>query len=113
MDTKRVVKVVMGLMRYWPKINSPKEVMFLHEIEEILDLVEHTEFQKFMKPLFQRVALCVSSPHFQVAERALAFWNNEYIVNLMGDNIEVIMPIMFPALYENSKTHWNRYFIWP
>ncbi|CAM0140957.1 unnamed protein product [Umbelopsis sp. WA50703] len=107
-DQALTEEVVMGLMRYWPKINSPKEVMFLHEIEEILDLVEHTEFQKFMKPLFQRIALCVSSPHFQVAERALAFWNNEYIVNLMGDNIEVIMPIMFPALYENSKTHWNR-----
>lgn len=101
-------EVITGLLRYWPKINSPKEVMFLHEIEEILDLVEPNEFQKVMKPLFQRLALCVSSQHFQVAERALAFWNNEYIVNLMGDNIEVIMPIMFPALYENSKTHWNR-----
>ncbi|KAJ2958552.1 hypothetical protein NQZ79_g5859 [Umbelopsis isabellina] len=107
-DQALTEEVIMGLLRYWPKINSPKEVMFLHEIEEILDLVEQNEFQKVMKPLFQRLALCVSSPHFQVAERALAFWNNEYIVNLMGDNIEVIMPIMFPALYENSKTHWNR-----
>jgi serine/threonine-protein phosphatase 2A regulatory subunit B' len=132
----------MGLLRYWPKINSPKEVMFLHEIEEILDLTEPNEFQKVMKPLFQRLAQCVSSSHFQVgffsssspkspqsiciapslpqrtanflllasqvAERALAFWNNEYVVNLMGDNIDVIMPIMFPALYENTKTHWNR-----
>jgi hypothetical protein len=30
----------------------------------------------------------------------------------MGDNIDVIMPIMFPALYENTKTHWNRYSGW-
>ncbi|KAH8549887.1 putative B-type regulatory subunit of protein phosphatase 2A [Umbelopsis sp. PMI_123] len=107
-DQALTEEVVMGLLRYWPKINSPKEVMFLHEIEEILDLVEPIEFQKIMKPLFQRLAQCVSSSHFQVAERALAFWNNEYVVNLMGDNIDVIMPIMFPALYENTKTHWNR-----
>ncbi|KAI9277341.1 phosphatase 2A regulatory B subunit-domain-containing protein [Umbelopsis sp. AD052] len=107
-DQALTEEVVMGLLRYWPKINSPKEVMFLHEIEEILDLIEPNEFQKVMKPLFQRLAQCVSSSHFQVAERALAFWNNEYVVNLMGDNIDVIMPIMFPALYENTKTHWNR-----
>ncbi|GAB5588056.1 serine/threonine-protein phosphatase 2A 56 kDa regulatory subunit delta isoform [Umbelopsis nana] len=107
-DQTLTEEVVTGLLRYWPKVNSPKEVMFLHEIEEILDLVEPNEFQKIMKPLFQRLSRCVSSQHFQVAERALAFWNNEYVVNLMGDNIDVIMPIMFPALYENSKTHWNR-----
>lgn len=44
----------------------------------------------------------------QVAERALYYWNNEYIVNLMSDNIGVILPLVFPVLYANSKTHWNR-----
>lgn len=46
---------------------------------------------------------------FQVAERALYFWNNEYFCNLVGDNVEVILPIMFAPLYENSQGHWNRY----
>lgn len=45
----------------------------------------------------------------QVAERALYFWNNEYFCNLISDNVEVILPIMFQPLYENSKGHWNRY----
>lgn len=44
----------------------------------------------------------------QVAERALYYWNNEYIVNMMGEHIQVILPIVFPALYQNSKSHWNR-----
>jgi hypothetical protein len=44
-----------------------------------------------------------------VAERALYFWNNEYFCNLVSDNVETILPIMFPPLYENSKGHWNRY----
>ena len=35
----------------------------------------------------------------QVAERALYFWNNEYIMSLIEENNQVIMPIMFPALY--------------
>jgi serine/threonine-protein phosphatase 2A regulatory subunit B' len=36
---------MLGLLRYWPKTNSPKEVMFLNEIEEILDVIEPSEFQ--------------------------------------------------------------------
>ena len=64
-------------IRYWPKVHSPKEVMFLNELEEILDVIEPAEFQKVMVPLFNQLTKCVSSPHFQVAERALYYWNNE------------------------------------
>lgn len=107
-DPSLAEKVITNLLRYWPKVHSPKEVMFLNELEEILDVIEPSEFQKVMVPLFKRIAQCVSSPHFQVAERALYFWNNEYIMSLISDNSSTILPIMLPALYENSKTHWNK-----
>lgn len=97
-----------SLLKYWPKTHSPKEVMFLNELEEILDVIEPAEFQKVMVPLFTQIAKCVSSPHFQVAERALYYWNNDYIMSLITENSSVILPIMFPALYNNSKTHWNK-----
>jgi serine/threonine-protein phosphatase 2A regulatory subunit B' len=42
------------------------QVMFLNELEEILDVIEPAEFQKVMDPLFRQLAKCVSSPHFQV-----------------------------------------------
>ena len=38
--------------RYWPKVHSPKEVMFLNELEEILDVIEPAEFQKVRQPIF-------------------------------------------------------------
>lgn len=134
-DATLTEEVLLGLLRYWPKVNSPKEVMYLNEVEEILDVIEAAEFQKIQIPLFQQLSRCINSQHFQVAERALYYWNNEYIgscliarplllspapalnispvipplsVNLMGDNINVILPIVFPALYQNSKAHWNR-----
>ena len=84
------------------------KVMFLNELEEILDVMEPAEFSKVMVPLFRQLSRCVSSPHFQVAERALYYWNNEYIMSLISDNASVILPIMFPALYKNSKSHWNK-----
>lgn len=100
--------VIRSLLKFWPKTHSPKEVMFLNELEELLDVIEPAEFQKVMVPLFRQIAKCVSSPHFQVAERALYYWNNEYIMSLIADNSQIILPIMFPSLYRNSKTHWNK-----
>ncbi|XP_063047179.1 serine/threonine-protein phosphatase 2A 56 kDa regulatory subunit delta isoform isoform X1 [Engraulis encrasicolus] len=107
-DSSLTEPVIMGLLKFWPKTHSPKEVMFLNELEEILDVIEPSEFVKVMEPLFRQLAKCVSSPHFQVAERALYYWNNEYIMSLISDNAAKILPIMFPALYKNSKSHWNK-----
>ncbi|XP_076464639.1 serine/threonine-protein phosphatase 2A 56 kDa regulatory subunit gamma isoform-like isoform X2 [Babylonia areolata] len=106
-DPSLTEQVIMGLLKFWPKVHSPKEVMFLNELEEILDVIEPAEFSKVMVPLFKQLAKCVSSPHFQVAERALYFWNNEYILSLISDNVSSVMPLMFPALYR-SKEHWNK-----
>ncbi|KAF2365003.1 Protein phosphatase 2A regulatory B subunit B56 [Trinorchestia longiramus] len=149
-DPSLTEPVIIALLKFWPKVHSPKEVMFLNELEEILDVIEPNEFAKVMVPLFVQLAKCVSSPHFQVsvwglssvcgvsgqcvgsqlsvwglssvcgvsgqcvgsrcqvAERALYYWNNEYILSLISDNAHTILPIMFPALYKHSKTHWNK-----
>lgn len=40
--------------------------MFLGEIEEILDVIEPTQFKKIEEPLFKQMSKCVSSSHFQV-----------------------------------------------
>ncbi|KAL1930987.1 hypothetical protein VTP01DRAFT_10124 [Rhizomucor pusillus] len=107
-DPTLTTPIVRGLLRYWPKVNSAKEVMFLTELEELLDITDAVEFRKIMRPAFRKLAQCIASTHFQVAERALYYWNNDYLINLMGDNIDVIMPIIFPALYKHAKTHWNK-----
>ncbi|KAK5134772.1 hypothetical protein LTR08_006147 [Meristemomyces frigidus] len=107
-DAALTEEVVLGLLRYWPKVNSTKEVMFLNEVEDIFEVMDPAEFAKVQEQLFNQLAKSVASQHFQVAERALYFWNNEYFCNLVSDNVDVILPIMFKPLYENSKGHWNR-----
>ncbi|KAI5292150.1 Serine/threonine-protein phosphatase 2A 56 kDa regulatory subunit delta isoform, partial [Ascosphaera acerosa] len=107
-DSALTEDVVLGLLRYWPKVNSTKEVMFLNEVEDIFEVMDPGEFTKVQEPLFQQLARSVASPHFQVAERALYFWNNEYFCHLVSDNVDTILPIMFAPLYENSKGHWNK-----
>ncbi|KAJ0238047.1 Serine/threonine protein phosphatase 2A 57 kDa regulatory subunit B' kappa isoform [Hirschfeldia incana] len=100
--------VVKGLLKFWPVTSSQKEVMFLGEVEEIVEAMSLVEFQKVMVPLFLRIACCVNSCHFQVSERALFLWNNDQIVNLIAHNRQVILPIMFTALEKNAENHWNQ-----
>lgn len=92
--------VIMGLLRYWPKINSPKEVMFLNEIEDIFEVMEPNEFLKIQIPLFAQFSKCISLPHFQVSEKVLCYWLNEYFLTLITENAEVVLPIIFALLYE-------------
>lgn len=61
-----ISQVVLGLLRYWPKVNSTKEVMFLNEVEDIFEVMDPAEFAKVQEPLFSQLAKSVASPHFQV-----------------------------------------------
>ncbi|GKE39285.1 serine/threonine protein phosphatase 2A 57 kDa regulatory subunit B' kappa isoform-like protein [Tanacetum coccineum] len=81
--------VINGLLKYWHVTSSQKQLMFLSELEELLELIRNDEFEK-------------------VVERALFLWNNEHIQHLIMSNRQVIMPIVFSSLQHNSKNHWNR-----
>ncbi|CAN8266462.1 unnamed protein product [Cochlearia groenlandica] len=107
-DCKLADTVIRGLLKYWPVTNSSKEIMFLNELEEILDATQLTEFERCMIPLSRQIALCLSSSHFQVAERALYLWNSDHVSNLVRQNSRIILPIVFPALEKNGSSHWNQ-----
>ncbi|KDP32329.1 hypothetical protein JCGZ_13254 [Jatropha curcas] len=107
-DPKLASTVIKGLLKYWPITNSQKELMFISEIEEILEMTSMDEFHKVMVPLFRRIGCCLNSSHYQVAERAHLLWNNERVLNLIAHNRQVIMPLVFSALERNTQNHWNQ-----
>ena len=43
-----------------------------------------------------------------VGKLLILYCNLRYIMSLISDNAATILPIMFPALYRNSKNHWNK-----
>ncbi|CAH9055386.1 unnamed protein product [Cuscuta epithymum] len=100
--------VIKGLLKYWPVTNCGKEVLFIGELEEVLEATQPAEFHRCMVPLFKQIGRSLNSSHFQVAERALFLWNNEHIVELIALNRHAILPIIFQALERNMKSHWNQ-----
>lgn len=106
-DPKLADTVLRGLLKYWPATNSQKEVLFLGELEEVLELTQAPEFARVLEPLFRQASRCITSPHFQVAERALFLWNNDYVVSLVAQNRHAVLPLVLGALERNAQQHWN------
>lgn len=99
----------MGLLHYWPKTNSSKELMFLDEVGDILEVMNADGFIQVQGSLFRQLASSIASPNLQVARRVLRFWYNERFRDLVKANIGSILPIMFKSIYESSDCHWDRY----
>ena len=58
-------------------------------------------------PLSSHIATTVPLSTTQVAERSLFLWNNEYIVSLVAQHRHAVLPLVFPALERNARSHWN------
>jgi len=106
-DPTLAEKIILSMLKFWPVSLTSKQILFMNELEEILELLQAKEFGAIQKSLFQRIATCINNPHFQVAERALFLWNNDYIVSLINASRRELFPIVLASLYNNSKHHWN------
>mmetsp|Transcript_57352 Transcript_57352/g.167894 ORF Transcript_57352/g.167894 Transcript_57352/m.167894 type:complete len:474 (+) Transcript_57352:104-1525(+) len=106
-DPRLAYDIIMAMLRFWPLSHTSKQVLYLTELEETLELAQPSEFSRLQEPLFRRIAACITCPHFQVAERTLFLWNNDSVVKLINHHRQVIFPLVIPALYANSKQHWN------
>ncbi|KAJ9551720.1 hypothetical protein OSB04_015765 [Centaurea solstitialis] len=65
-DFKLADVAIRGLLKYWPITNSSKEVMYLGELEEVLESTHAAEFQRCMVPLFRQIGRCCNSSHSQM-----------------------------------------------
>lgn len=108
-DPDTIVPIVTGLSRYWPWCCPSKQVLFLNELEEVLEVCRGEQLTKVQDNLFRLLADCLSSAHFQVAERTLYYWNSEHLcVNmLLQQKAGIFLPYVFGPLSKHAAGHWN------
>lgn len=106
-DPSLIRPVINGLVRYWPKCNSNKEVMFLNELEELVDAMTDADLLQLQDVIFRRVVWCANSIHFQVAERSLYFFNNQKVLAHIERNADVLIPMIVPVLHHQQSSHWS------
>jgi len=106
-DPSLAAAVIGGMLKFWPTVSCQKELLYLNELEEVLELTGTQQLEKVIAPLFCRISSSICSNHFQVAERALFLWNNDIIATFTSDHRKRILPIIYPALQKNYSKHWN------
>jgi serine/threonine-protein phosphatase 2A regulatory subunit B' len=107
-DHSLAIPLVEGLLRYWPFGNSPKEILFLTELQEVLEVCELAKLEPYIPKLFKRLVKCISGPQLQVADRAMCFFENDYFLGILRTFKNVTFPMVVPVIVELSSTHWHK-----
>lgn len=101
-DASLAPSLVQSLLRVWPLTCSKKEVLFLNELEDILEKNKGVSLGDAELPLFHQLAKCITSPHFQVAERAMFVLNCEASMRVLQYQKEEVFPIICRSLFSNT-----------
>jgi len=100
---------LLNVLERYPQMtegNSPKEVLFLHEIEHLVQSAAKLS-SKVRQSVVTRLAACAGSLHALVAERALCFWQNAPVIaKLQGDDALVDRQCSL-ILARASTAHWS------
>jgi len=66
-DADTATPILNGFFKCWPWSSSGKQVMFLNELEEILELLGADQLAQVSDMLFTNLARCLDSEHFQAS----------------------------------------------
>ncbi|KAK6134697.1 hypothetical protein DH2020_031622 [Rehmannia glutinosa] len=106
-DVKLADTVIRGLLKYWPLTNSSKEVMFISELEEVLEATQAAEFQRCMVPLFRQIGSCVNSSHFQPLGCNDLYSDREFFELSHSSSHCGLSPFMQNIVAERALFLWN------
>lgn len=105
--------VIGGLLKFWPVMCPPKEVVFLDELQDAIgEMMNANDFEieqlyPLIDPVFVQISRCIESANYTVGERALTMWNSDFIRWLCAELRDRIFPIVAPSLLRNVENHWS------
>jgi serine/threonine-protein phosphatase 2A regulatory subunit B' len=100
--------LILGLLKYWPFASFGKETLFLAELLEVMDVCDITKLDPHIDILFTRLIKCIASPHLQVSDRAMCFFENDFFLSIIKQYKSKIFPIMVPVINELADKHWHK-----
>ncbi|CAG0882973.1 unnamed protein product [Cyprideis torosa] len=97
-EPRSVLSVVRGLLLFWPKIDSQKEVRFLTEIQALCDVMTSQQFKWVVRPLFRQIARCCGSLQLTTSEEALGLFDSDALRPHIVENSAMILHLTFEEL---------------
>ena len=101
--------LINGLLKYWPFANFAKETLFLAELLDILEVCcDAQKLEPLLPKIFKRLVKCIASPHLQVSDRSMCFFENEFFLNIIRTYKTVAYPILVPVINHLASHHWHK-----
>jgi len=95
-----------GLLRYWPRTDSSKELLFLGEMDQLLTTITSLP-ASLIEPLLTQVSKSCSSTHSRVAERALHLSTCHTFLTLVEIAPRLVRRVLVAAIVGNVVDHWS------
>lgn len=96
------------LIGHWPLTLDHKSELFINEISQVIDDINTVDLQQNIKSLFERITIAAESPCTTLADKALKFLSNNTIQNMIVENAEPLLDILFPPLFRITCGHWQK-----
>lgn len=108
-DPNLSIPLIEGLLKYWPFANYAKETLFLSELVDILEVsCDMNQLERLAPKIFKRLVKCIASPHLQVSDRAMCFFENDFFLNIIKYFKHISFPILVPIIQDLSQNHWHK-----
>jgi serine/threonine-protein phosphatase 2A regulatory subunit B' len=85
------IDLMVGLLKYWPITCPAKEVVYINELEEIIEHIgpeAEKRFSDYGPKMINQLVRTAQNMHYQAAERALLLLNNELIQKVVRANLQ-------------------------
>lgn len=110
-DSTTSVWCIRFLFRHWPITNSEKQIIFLHQLQFILSMLNSSFFPALSKALVSRLKQMIESVNFKVSMAAIKILKDEEFVKLIcsttsSPSLSSPSVLLIPSL-EAAQSHWN------
>ncbi|OHS98842.1 protein phosphatase 2A, regulatory subunit [Tritrichomonas foetus] len=107
-DARLANNLLQFLIGHWPLTLDHKSELFIDEIGQMLDEANPQDLNDNIVQLISCVLIAAESPCMTLADKALKFMLNNRVQNLIVENPDTLLNIIFPPLFRVACSHWQR-----
>lgn len=100
--------LIEAILKYWPFASTEKEMLFLTELLEVIEVADPVSIDYLIPRLFKRLVKCIGGQNMHVCDRAMCFFENDYFLNVVRTYKAQTFPILVPTIVELAENHWQK-----
>eukprot|EP00930_Biecheleria_cincta_P084367 TRINITY_DN73855_c0_g1_i1.p1 TRINITY_DN73855_c0_g1~~TRINITY_DN73855_c0_g1_i1.p1 ORF type:complete len:916 (-),score=147.14 TRINITY_DN73855_c0_g1_i1:58-2805(-) len=109
-DAQLATRCLEAVCSHFPQAheaNTPKDVLLIHEMAEILKFMDAESMKGALPRLLSQMTRLLGSHNTQPVQSVLQFWKDEHVARLLAGVADQLIPTLLPVLLRNGEPFWN------